>query len=160
MGRAGIPQCTLEQYEQEFSGRHLVHGVVAWWAARKPGEPALIHPARGKVTSWGAFDAASTQIAKRLLGTGFRKGDFLGTVLPFVAEHILLEYACFKIGVVLAPLDLRLRPAEIVAALAAIRAKGFAGPAEACELVRKECPFVASVLPLVPGAEFGGTAAP
>jgi acyl-CoA synthetase (AMP-forming)/AMP-acid ligase II len=37
----------------------------------------------------------------------------------------LLEYSCFKIGVIAAPLDLRLSPAEVMRALEILRPRGF-----------------------------------
>ena len=42
-------------------------------------------------------------------------------------DHVLLEYSCFKIGVIVAPLDLRLSPAEVIRALEILRPRGFAG---------------------------------
>ena len=50
----------------------------------------------------------------RLVRLGFRQGDFLAASLPFLTDHIFLEYACFRIGVIHAPLDPRLRPAEVL----------------------------------------------
>jgi hypothetical protein len=31
-----IPQITLEQFENEYRDRHLIHGAIDYWAARKP----------------------------------------------------------------------------------------------------------------------------
>ncbi len=121
-----MEQCTLRQYEEEFGGRHLLHGVLARWAARKPHSVALINHDRRHVVDWGAFEAITTGLAAQLLRLGFRKGDFLAASLPFLTEHIFLEYACFKIGVIHAPLDLRLRPAEVLRSLDQIKARGFA----------------------------------
>ena len=59
---------------------------------------------------------------------GFRKGDFLAVGLPLADEHILLEYACFRLGVIHAPLDLRLQPSEVMRCLASIGARGYAFP--------------------------------
>ncbi len=158
MHATGIPQFTLAQYENDFQGRHRLHDVVAWWAARRPNEPAVINHDRKQTLTWAAFDAHSAEIARRLLGLGFHKGDFFATALPFFTEHILLEYAFFRIGVIVVPLDLRLRPAEVTACISMVHAKGFAGLPELCELVRNECTFVEHVFPLLPGAEVPGEA--
>jgi acyl-CoA synthetase (AMP-forming)/AMP-acid ligase II len=40
-------------------------------------------------------------------------------------DHVLLEYSCFKIGVIAAPLDLRLSPAEVMRALEILHPRGF-----------------------------------
>jgi acyl-CoA synthetase (AMP-forming)/AMP-acid ligase II len=56
---------------------------------------------------------------------GFAKGDFLVTLLPLTVDHVLLEYSCFKIGVIAAPLDLRSSPTEVIRALEILRPRGF-----------------------------------
>jgi acyl-CoA synthetase (AMP-forming)/AMP-acid ligase II len=56
---------------------------------------------------------------------GYRQGDFLATMLPLTIEHIFLEYASFKIGVIHAPLDMRLKTEEVIRSLGLIQAKGF-----------------------------------
>ena len=56
---------------------------------------------------------------------GFRQGDYLAASLPLLNEHILLELACFRLGVIHAPLDLRLPPAEVVRCLNLIRPNGY-----------------------------------
>lgn len=134
--------CTLEAYEANFPGRHLVHGVVEYWAKRKPTGLALIHHDRGQTTTWAAFDAAATALARRMLGLGLAKGDFFAACLPMSPEHLLIEYACFKIGVIHVPLDLRLRPQEIARALSMIRAKAFAYVGSSCDAVASLCPGV------------------
>ena len=123
-----MAKCTLELYETEFGDRHLLHGALAWWAARKPHSAAFINHDRGQSIDWRTFDAATTGLARQLLRLGFRKGDFLAASLPFLTGHILLEYACFKIGVIHAPLDLRLKPPEVIRCLSLLGAKGYAFP--------------------------------
>ena len=75
----GIPQCSVEQYETAFSGRHLLHEVISYWALRKPDEAAIIHHDRGVTDSWAALEEATNGLAVELLRMGFRKGDFLAT---------------------------------------------------------------------------------
>ena len=71
---------------------------------------------------------------------GLSKGDFLAVSLPMLDDHILLEYACFRLGVIHAPLDLRLQPAEVIRCLNQIhpRAFFFLNPALG-EEVRRAC---------------------
>ena len=78
-----------------------------------------------RAVTWSEFDRITTALARELLRLGFAKGDFLVTLLPLSVDHVLLEYSCFKIGVIVAPLDLRLSPAEVIRALEILRPLGF-----------------------------------
>ncbi len=97
----------------------------------------------GRTVDWLTLDRVSTDLALELLRREFRKGDFLAASLPTSLEHIFLEYACFKIGVIHAPLDLRLSPPEVLRCLETLKPKGFAfldsGPGSA---VAGQCPFI------------------
>ena len=135
--------------------RHLavsvLHDVLTKWAAAKPAATAIINHDRRQRIDWAAFDLATTALAGALLRMGFRKGDFLATSLPLLTGHIFLEYACFKIGVIHAPLDLRLKPAEVLRCLGQIRAKGFAflSP-DLGRAVQTHCPFVEQLIQFSP----------
>ncbi len=118
--------CTLEQYERDYAARHLLHHVVDHWAALKPDAPAVINATRGSVITWAHLQRISSMLAGELVRRGFRKGDFLATSLPLSDEHILLEYACFRAGVIHTPLDMRLSPDELQRSLSIINAKGYA----------------------------------
>jgi fatty-acyl-CoA synthase len=148
--RQGVPQCTLENYERDFADRHLLHGVVARWAKHKPGAVAIINADTRQEITWDTFDKTTTALAMKLLQMGFKKGDFFATSLPFLTEHIYLEYACFKIGVIYTPLDLRLKGPEVIRSLGLIQARGYAflGQTPAADFrelgkaVLAHCPFV------------------
>jgi fatty-acyl-CoA synthase len=120
-----IPQFTWEDYERDFADRHLLHSVVAKWASERPDHIAIIEFDTGREVTYRQFDETTTLWALRLVELGYRPGDFLATMLPLTVEHIFLEYSCFKIGVIHAPLDMRLKPDEVVRSLGLIRAKGF-----------------------------------
>ena len=120
-----VPQFTRDDYERVFADRHLLHGVVAKWAKDRPDAPAILSAEGNSAVTWSEFDRITTALASELLRRGFAKGDFLVTLLPLSVDHVLLEYACFKIGVIVAPLDLRLSPAEIIRALQILRPRGF-----------------------------------
>ena len=111
------PLCTLRQFEEDYRGRHLLHGVIAEWAGRTPAAPAIVNHNSGETLDWATLERATSDLARHLLRLGFRKGDYLAASLPFLTGHILLEYACFKIGVIHTPLDLRLRPPEVLRSL-------------------------------------------
>lgn len=148
--RNGVPQYTLEHFEKDFADRHLLHGIIAKWAKEKPDHNAIEVVDTGKNYTYQEFDQITTALAMKLLKLGFQKGDFLATSLPFLAEHIFLEYACFKVGVIHAPLDLRLKGPEVIRSLGLIQAKGFAflgktpfaDFSELGKAVQANCPFV------------------
>lgn len=153
--------CTLEDYETEFADRHLLHGNLEKWARERPDTVAIIEAESGREFTYKQINAFATAIAIRLVEAGFRKGDFYASSLPLVAEHAFLEYACFKIGVMFAPLDLRLKGPEVLRSLGLIRAKGFAFLGntpfadfrELGRLVQAECPYVEHLLQFSPPDE-------
>jgi acyl-CoA synthetase (AMP-forming)/AMP-acid ligase II len=156
--RRGVPQYTFEHYEVDCADRHLLHGCVAKWARETPDKVALIDCDTKRQYSYREFDQIATAFALVLLKLGFRRGDFLATMLPFLPEHIFLEYACFKIGVIHAPLDLRLKGPEVIRSLGLIQAKGFAflGKTPLADFsplghaVKDNCPFVERFIQFVP----------
>ncbi len=145
-----LQKYTLEHYQLAFADRHLLHGAVVKWAHETPDSIALIEADTARQFTYRQFDVTSTRWAVELLKLGFRKGDFLGTLLPLTAEHVILEYSCFKIGLIHAPLDLRLKTPEIIRSLQLIQAKGFVFQGktpqqdytEIGRSVRESCPFV------------------
>ncbi|QOY90300.1 class I adenylate-forming enzyme family protein [Paludibaculum fermentans] len=112
-----LPRCTLIEYESLFTNRHLIHGAVHHWAAEKPEALALINATRDTTITWAQLSADTLSLAAELLRRGYQKGDFLATTLPLLNDHVILEYACFQIGVIHVPLDLRLSPAEVARSL-------------------------------------------
>ena len=149
-----VPQVALEQFEAEYRGRHLIHAAVDHWAARKPGDTAILNASRGVGLTWAELQRGSVALAAELSRMGFRKGDFLAASLPLLNEHILLEYACFRLGVIHAPLDLRLQPAEVLRCLGLIRARGYAFQFAALgEAARQHCDFVEHWIQFAPPRE-------
>ncbi len=148
--RNGVPQYTLLHYERDFADRHLLHEVISKWARETPDHVAIIEFDTGKEYTYRQFDNITTAVALRLIELGFRPGDFFATSLPLTAEHVLLEYACFKIGVVHAPLDLRLKAPEVIRSLKLVEPKGYAllGKTPVADFnslgmaVQSECPFI------------------
>jgi acyl-CoA synthetase (AMP-forming)/AMP-acid ligase II len=102
-----------------------VADYVALHARRAPGAIALVEHNTGERITWKQLDTAVDAFAARLLSKGFRRGDVIATSLPLLKEHVYLVLACYRIGVVIAPLDLRLRPAEIKAAFEKLMPRGY-----------------------------------
>jgi acyl-CoA synthetase (AMP-forming)/AMP-acid ligase II len=86
---------------------------VGHWARERPDATAIIEHATGETVSWKRFDAAVSAFAAKLLAIGLRRGDVVATSLPLLKEHVFLMFACYRIGAVLAPLDLRLKAKEV-----------------------------------------------
>ncbi len=152
---------TLERYETEFADRHLLHGVIEKWARETPDQFAMYEVDTGRQITYREFDQQSTAWALALVQMGFRPGDFLGTFLPLLAEHVLLEYACFKIGVIHAPVDLRLKAPEVIRSLGLVQARGFVFPgkwrtydfSDIGRAVKEHCPYVEHFIQVAPAAE-------
>lgn len=140
------PRLTLQDFEERFQDRHLLHGAVEKWAREKPASVALIDSDRNRPVSWAEFDGLTRALAMLLLKRGFGKGDFFVSLLPLTSEHIFLEYACLRIGVVFVPLDLRLSRAELMrnmkmvppAGIAFVVAPGIPDATEFCAELRAQ----------------------
>jgi acyl-CoA synthetase (AMP-forming)/AMP-acid ligase II len=141
---------TAEHLSREAAGRTLVHQALDYWAERSPDAVAIINATRGTSLTWRQLRDASLAVEQNLRRLGFRKGDFLAASVPFLSEHIILEYACFRTGVIHAPLDLRLGPAEVLREVSAIGARGYAHLGktpladfrELAKAVKTHCPSV------------------
>lgn len=122
----GIPQVTWKYFEDEYFDRHLVHEVLEKWAREKPNDVAFTSYNTGQEFTWQQFDKAATALAYKLIDMGMGKGDYIATSLPFLPEHIFLMYGCFKIGAIIVPLDLRLKPNEVLRCVGLVKAKIYA----------------------------------
>ncbi|MHA1284305.1 MAG: class I adenylate-forming enzyme family protein [Promethearchaeota archaeon] len=102
---------SIEEYNQMS---HYICDYVSKYAKEKPNDIALIDADTGKYVTWLEFENTINIIALRLLEMGFKKGDIAVSMLPLLLEHIFFEFACFKIGVIWCPLDVRLKTEETV----------------------------------------------
>ena len=116
----------MQDFEERFADRHLLHSVVDKWAREKPAATALIDTLSGRRVSWLEFAIFTRALARLLRERGLRRGDVFATVLPLTSEHIFLEYACFRIGAIFVPLDLRLSRAELMRSLEQVPPAAFA----------------------------------
>lgn len=145
-----LKKYTLEHYETEYADRHLIHNSIEKWSREKPDNLAIIEYDTGREVTYREIEEESTKLALELCKMGFERGDFLATHLPLTVEHIFLEYACFKIGVIHAPVDLRLKAPEVVRSLDLIQAKCFVflGKTDIADFgmigkaVQEGCPYV------------------
>ena len=103
----------------------LLNDYPKKWAGIEPAKPALVQHEDGKTVTYKQFNTLVDLFALRLLDMGIGKGDRVATMLVLVPEHVILMYACFKIGAIIAPLDVRLKEAEVVRDLGKIKPKAF-----------------------------------
>ena len=147
-----IPQVTLADCERRTP--RLLHAVVDRWAAVRPHDDAIVNATRGSRLTWSELQRNSLALAAELERMGLRPGDVLAASLPLLDEHILLEYACFRAGVIHAPLDLRLQPGEVLRCLGLARARAYAFPGKLAgadfaalgEAARQGCPSIESLI--------------
>ncbi|MCP3951283.1 MAG: acyl--CoA ligase [Desulfobacterales bacterium] len=92
----------------------LVNDYIEKWAKERPDKPAMIQHEDDKTLTYKAFASLVDIFALKLLDMGITKGDRVATQLVLIPEHMILMYACFKIGAIIAPLDLRLQDNEVV----------------------------------------------
>ena len=126
--------------------------ITLWRSGPKPARKLWPWLARtgGRSVTWSEFDRNTSALAAELLRLGFAKGDYLVTMLPMSFDHVLLEYACFKIGVIVAPLDLRSTGAEVIRTLGTLKPRGFVclgvkGPMDFRPLwaaLQAQCPWI------------------
>ncbi|MHA1683282.1 MAG: class I adenylate-forming enzyme family protein [Promethearchaeota archaeon] len=93
---------------------HYITDHVSKWAKERPDDVSIIDFDDGKYITWREFENNINLRALELLDMGMQKGDIMITMLPLIPEHIFLEYAAFKIGMIVCPLDVRLKPREAV----------------------------------------------
>ncbi|MBA4394201.1 MAG: long-chain fatty acid--CoA ligase [Desulfobacca sp.] len=103
----------------------LVNSYLEHWAKAFPDKPAMIQHEDGKTITYQRFLSLIDFFALRLLDMGISQGDRVATQLVLIPEHMMLMYACFKIGAIVAPLDLRLKDEEVVRDLNKINPKAF-----------------------------------
>ncbi|MFX1498792.1 MAG: class I adenylate-forming enzyme family protein [Promethearchaeota archaeon] len=110
-------------WEEFETHPHTINGVIEKWAKKKAEKFAFIFYDTEKKYTFKEFYDAITIMAFKLYNLGFRKGDIIATSLPFLYEHIVLGYACAKLGVMWCPMDLRLKPPEIMRNLSLLKEK-------------------------------------
>ncbi|WP_151526063.1 class I adenylate-forming enzyme family protein [Serinicoccus kebangsaanensis] len=92
-----------------------LHTLGRWPTARArmaPGHPAVVD--RGVTVSYGELESRVESLAGALLGAGVGRGMRVATLVGNSAEHVVLFFACARVGAALAPLSWRLTPPELV----------------------------------------------
>ncbi|RJR25563.1 MAG: long-chain fatty acid--CoA ligase [Desulfobacteraceae bacterium] len=135
-----------------------LNDYIAYWASKRPDQPAMIQHEDGKTVSYREFNRMIDFFALRLMDMGIGKGDRVASMLVLVPEHMMLMYACFKIGAIFCPLDLRLKEEEVVRDISKIRPKAFfflgktpvRNFMEVGRAVKEKCPYVEHLVQFTP----------
>ncbi|MFH1983245.1 MAG: class I adenylate-forming enzyme family protein [Pseudomonadota bacterium] len=148
---------------EQFIRLQRLTDYVDHWAAELPERAAMIQHEDGKVVSYARFRTLIDFFALRLLSMGIGPKDRVASLLVLVPEHMALMYACFRIGAIFAPLDVRLKDDEVVREINKIspRAFFFLGNTPvrdfrtAAAAVNKGCPSVAHLVQFTPDPKPG-----
>ncbi|HCW51454.1 MAG TPA: long-chain fatty acid--CoA ligase [Clostridiales bacterium] len=153
----------MSETTQESERLPLVTDYVDKWARETPDKVAMLQHEDGKEVTYKKFASLIDFFALRLLDMGVGRGDRVATMLVLVPEHVALMYACFKIGAIFAPLDVRLKEEEVVRDLDKIEPKVFfflgKTPVrdfrEVGRVVRERCPYVEQLVQFTPNPQPG-----
>nr|WP_233259571.1 AMP-binding protein [Ramlibacter sp. WS9] len=99
-------------------------------------------PARN--VTYAELELRSNRLANALLGLGLTRGDRVGIYLPNCVEIVELELACYKAGLIKAPFNARLSPAEVGEVAANSEALIIVSTAQRIEAFR---PHIQGVMP-------------
>jgi len=102
-----------------------ISDYIGLYAKKKKKAIAITEFHTGEKISWGQFNTSVSAFAAKLLSLGLKKGDIVITTLPMLKEHIYLIHACYRIGLIVAPLDLRLKTEEIVYCIEKTKPKAY-----------------------------------
>ena len=83
-------------------------------AHRYPGKVALVDANVGRRMTWEEFNCAVNRLAHALLARGLRKGDRVAIYSRNSLEYLQLFMAAAKTGIVVAPLNWRFTPQEVL----------------------------------------------
>lgn len=136
----------------------LLNNYIEKWAAKDPGRVAMIQVEDGREIPYGEFLFNVDLFALRLLDMGIKKDDRVATMLLNFPEHVYLMYACFKIGAIIATLDVRLQEKEVVRDLDKIKPRAFffLGSTPIRDFrtvgraVQNQCPYVEHLVQFTP----------
>ena len=139
----------------------LLNNYIEKYAGETPGKIAVIQHEDNKKVTYKKLQTLINYFALRFLDLGIKKGDRIATQLVLFPEHIALAYACFKIGAIYAPLDLRLKKEEIKRDLDKIEPKIFMAHGktdridfnEIVEYVRDNCKYIEHIVQIIPDAK-------
>ncbi len=94
----------------------VLNDLIRYQAETDPERSAILFD--DQTVSYGEFYEEVDQAARMLVGLGMERGERLGLMFPNRPEMLILYFACFRIGVIVVPINTRYQRAEIDYALA------------------------------------------
>ena len=91
----------LEVLELHPAHDCTLNGEFESRAQRDPGRPFIL--SAGRTWSWAEFGATAERTARLLVARGVRKGDRVGVLARNDIGHVLLLFACARIGAIMVP---------------------------------------------------------
>src|ERR1700760_308912 len=155
MGNERISMSSLRSSWQHALPVNL-GGMLRHSAQRSPHKPAAI--CGDEIVSYEKLDRATDALALSLLGEGLEAGDRVAIHWCNSLEVVTLFFACFKAGLIVVPLNNRLKAPEIAYILGHSKAKlCFSQPelAPLCEEVRNQCPDLHGIYSALPRLDTG-----
>lgn len=141
--------------EDRALGRMVVGGILTTAARRFRDREAIYCVGTGRRFSFRQVNERCNRLAQGLRSLGFSKPDVVAFLCSNRAELPEIYFALAKLGLVGIPLNYRLAPAEIVALMQAMGAKGMIYEtrfASAAEQVRARLPEISAYVAIGEGA--------
>lgn len=92
----------------------LVHNYLEKWAEQIPDSQAVIQHETGRILTYRRFNEIVDLYALCLVKMGVVKGERIAAMALKSIPYLALQYACFKLGVIICPLDIKLQAHEAV----------------------------------------------
>lgn len=124
-----------------MSGQHSL--VWQGIAAADPGRTAVVG-ADGRTWGYGRLSREAAGLARALEDHGVRPGDRLAILLYNRPEFLIAVYACLATGIIPAPLNYRIRSADLAQLLADSQAAALVAPDSLGEIVDGALDLLAS----------------
>jgi acyl-CoA synthetase (AMP-forming)/AMP-acid ligase II len=78
-----------------------------------PEQKAFVFAKDNDVWTWGRLTSEVNRLARGLIGLGIQRGDRVALHMANLPEFVVAYLACFQVGAVAAPLNIRLKNAEL-----------------------------------------------
>lgn len=95
-----------------MSGNRLVVGDLVRLGARRSPDRVAVKMREGRAVTYAELDERTDRLANALLGLGLSRGDRVGAWLGDCVEYVELYLALAKAGLIMVPVNARVRAAE------------------------------------------------